>query len=308
MTIEALNAIVASGDVGEFIRVCEARQVKALSKIADDIAAKRSARLVLLAGGSSAGKTTTAKRLCTQLRVDGLDAMHLSTDSYFVGDARNPRDENGELDYETVEAVDSQRLASDVRALLEGRKVRLRKFDFVAHDGFDMEEAVFLPPGGVVVLEGIHALNPRLSSGVPDGWKYRVSIEPLTQPQVFGDARLPPADGRLLRRLVRDNLFRKAPPALTFAMWPKVLAGERKWIDPFRKEADATFDSGLEYELAAIKPYAAGLLELAKIALPEDPRPRTLSALLSSVLPADPTLVPGDSILRETIGGSLLEY
>ena len=308
MTIEALNAIVASGDVGEFIRVCEARQVKALSKIADDIAAKRSARLVLLAGGSSAGKTTTAKRLCTQLRVDGLDAMHLSTDSYFVGDARNPRDENGELDYETVEAVDSQRLASDVRALLEGRKVRLRKFDFVAHDGFDMEEAVSLPPGGVVVLEGIHALNPRLSSGVPDGWKYRVSIEPLTQPQVFGDARLPPADGRLLRRLVRDNLFRKAPPALTFAMWPKVLAGERKWIDPFRKEADATFDSGLEYELAAIKPYAAGLLELAKIALPDDPRPRTLSALLSSVLPADPTLVPGDSILRETIGGSLLEY
>ena len=308
MTIEALNAIVASGDVGEFIRVCEARQVKALSKIADDIAAKRSARLVLLAGGSSAGKTTTAKRLCTQLRVDGLDAMHLSTDSYFVGDARNPRDENGELDYETVEAVDSQRLASDVRALLEGRKVRLRKFDFVAHDGFDMEEAVSLPPGGVVVLEGIHALNPRLSSGVPDGWKYRVSIEPLTQPQVFGDARLPPADGRLLRRLVRDNLFRKAPPALTFAMWPKVLAGERKWIDPFCKEADATFDSGLEYELAAIKPYAAGLLELAKIALPDDPRPRTLSALLSSVLPADPTLVPGDSILRETIGGSLLEY
>ena len=308
MTIEALNAIVASGDVGEFIRVCEARQVKALSKIADDIAAKRSARLVLLAGGSSAGKTTTAKRLCTQLRVDGLDAMHLSTDSYFVGDARNPRDENGELDYETVEAVDSQRLASDIRALLEGRKVRLRKFDFVAHDGFDMEEAVSLPPGGVVVLEGIHALNPRLSSGVPDGWKYRVSIEPLTQPQVFGDARLPPADGRLLRRLVRDNLFRKAPPALTFAMWPKVLAGERKWIDPFRKEADATFDSGLEYELAAIKPYAAGLLELAKIALPDDPRPRTLSALLSSVLPADPTLVPGDSILRETIGGSLLEY
>ena len=308
-TIADLNEIIRRGDFPQQVNTDELRHVERIVRIAERIAAMVPiVRLVLVAGPSSAGTTTTAIRLCTRLKENGMSAIHLSTDDYFVGDKRNPIGPDGKPDWETVEAVDRVRLVQDLASLFDGEPTYLRRFSFQDHDGYDAKEATTLPPGGVVVLEGIHALNPRLSSGVPDGWKYRVSIEPLTQPQVFGDARLPPADGRLLRRLVRDNLFRKAPPALTFAMWPKVLAGERKWIDPFRKEADATFDSGLEYELAAIKPYAAGLLELAKIALPEDPRPRTLSALLSSVLPADPTLVPGDSILRETIGGSLLEY
>lgn len=308
MTIEQLNALAESGEIDEFIRVCEARQVKALSAIADVVASRGGKRLVLLAGASSAGKTTTAKRLCTQLRVDGMEAMHLSTDDYFVGNSRNPRDENGEFDYETVHCVDMPRLERDISALLAGEPVRLRRFDFIEHEGFDAEGESRLAPGGAIVLEGLHALNPLVAAGIDDSLKFRLFIEPVSQLQVFGDSRLPPADGRLLRRLVRDNSFRKLGPAETFLSWPKVLAGERKWIDPFRPRADATFDSGLEYELAVLKPFAAGLLEIAKMKLPDDPKAQMLSALLSTVEPVGPVQVPGDSILRETIGGSLLEY
>lgn len=308
MTIEELNAVVETGAIDEFIRVCEAKQVKALSRIADDIASRRGTRIVLLAGASSAGKTTTAKRLCTQLRVDGLDALHLSTDDYFVGNSRNPRDENGDFDYETVEAVDVPRLSIDLARLLSGDSVHMRKFDFVAHEGFDEEGVSNLPADGVIVLEGIHALNPRMTEKLRGADEFKIFIEPRSQLQVFGVACLPPADGRLLRRLVRDNQFRKLSPLATFDMWPKVLAGERKWIDPFKGNADAFFDSGLVYELAVIKSYAAGLLEMVKIKRPEETKAEMLSALLASVLPADPAKVPGDSILRETIGGSLLEY
>lgn len=308
MTVEELNGVVERGEIDEFIRVCEARQMKALAAVADAVSARPATRLVLIAGASSAGKTTTAKRVCTQLRVNGLAALHLSTDDYFVGNSRNPRDENGEFDYETVECVDMPRLAADLNALLAGAAVHLRRFDFVEHEGHDETAATTLPAGGIVVLEGIHALNPRLAEGVDDAVKYRVFIEPKTQPTVFGDAHLPPSDGRLLRRLVRDNQFRKLSPVETFRMWPKVLAGERKWIDPFRCNADAEFDSGLEYELAVLKPYAAGLLEMVKLRNPEEAKAAMLSALLSAVKATDPTKVPGDSILRETIGGSLLEY
>ncbi|MBQ6137632.1 MAG: nucleoside kinase [Kiritimatiellae bacterium] len=308
MTIEELNTVIETGDIDEFIRVCEARQVKALSRIADEVTGRGGVRLVLIAGASSAGKTTTAKRLCTQVRVNGFDAMHLSTDDYFVGDARNPRDENGELDYETVEAVDIARLSSDINRLVAGESVRLRGFDFLKHDGFDREETVCLPENGVVMLEGLHALNPLLTADVPNECKYRVFVEPKTQLEVFATSRLPPADGRFLRRLVRDNQFRKMPPTETFRLWPKVLAGERKWIDPFRAGADAEFDSGLEYELSVLKLYAEGLLELVKLKEPGNGKAQTLAALLSSVLPGDPSQVPGDSILRETIGGSLLSY
>lgn len=308
MSIDELNAIVESGGIDEFIRVCEARQVKALSKIADDITARDGKSLVLLAGASSAGKTTTAKRLSTQLRVNGRDAMHLSTDDYFVGDRRNPRDENGELDYECVECVDMPRLASDLNALMRGEGVRMRRFDFVAHEGYDEPETTSLERGGIVVLEGIHALNPLLTADVEDGCKYRMFIEPATQPEIFVTTRLPPADARLLRRIVRDNQFRKMDPLETFRMWPKVLAGEEKWINPFRPLADAEFDSALPYELAVLKPYVEGLLERVRLKRPEDSKARFLRDLLSLVRATDPTKVPGDSILRETIGGSQLEY
>lgn len=308
MTIEELNAITDAGEIGDFILVCEAKQVKALSRIADQISQRGDVRLVLLAGPSSSGKTTTAKRLITQLKVNGIDSMLVSTDDYFVGDARNPRDENGELDYEHVECVDMKRLAADMNALMRGEEVYMRKFDFEKHEGFDSSVSTKLLENGVIILEGIHALNPRLTSDIDDRCKFKIYIEPLTQLVVFAKSKLPPADARLMRRLVRDNQFRKMSPLDTFRIWPKVLDGEKKWIFPFSSNADAVFDSGLEYELSVLKRYVAGLLEKVKIKMPTEAKAEVLSLLLTAIHDADPTKVPGDSILRETIGGSLLEY
>ena len=308
MTIDELNAAVDSGEIDEIIRVCEARQCKELSKIADTITLKPGVRLVQLAGGSSAGKTTTAKRLCTQLRVNGRVAMHMSTDDYFVGDARNPRDENGEFDYETIECVDMPRLAQDLNALLAGETIRPRRFDFIRHEGYDPDFTVSLPPGGMIVLEGIHALNPRLTEGVPEEAKYRVYVEPKPSLDVLGGIVPKPSEARFLRRIVRDNQFRKLPPTRTVRLWPNVLAGEKKWIEPYRERANWTFDSYLVYELAVLKPYVGGLLERVRLELGEIPEVMNMIRLLAAVEIAPSDLVPGDSILRETIGGSQLEY
>lgn len=308
MTIEELNAAVESGEIDEIIRVCEARQVKALASLADRICAKGGVRLILLCGGSSAGKTTTAKRLCTQLRVNGASALHLSTDDYFVGDARNPRHPDGTFDYETIEAVDAARLTQDVNSLLAGERVCLRRFDFVKHDGYDAAETTVLAPDGYIVLEGIHALNPLLAAGVDEKSKFRIFVEPKTQLTIFALTKLAARDGRLLRRLVRDNQFRKMSPFETFDLWPQVLAGEEKWIDPYRPLADAEFDSGLEYELAVLKPYAGGLVEIVRRRRPEEKKAYLFTELFEAIRPAHPNVVPGDSILRETIGGSQLEY
>ena len=309
MTAEELNGHIDDGSINEVIRIAEARQIKYLSRIADEVTAKSRLRLVLVTGASAAGKTTTAKRICTQLMVNGCSAaMHLSTDDYFVGDERNPRDENGNLDYEHVECVDISRLASDINALLRGETVPRRRFNFVKHEPFYTAEQVALPESGMIVLEGIHALNPRLTEGIDDEMKFRVFIEPRPEIDVFGGFTPSPADARFLRRMVRDNLFRKRNPSDTVRMWPSVRAGEAKWIDPFRGNADAVFNSYLVYELAALKPYVGGLLERARRELGEDRYVVGLIRLLEMVKAISPDAIPGDSILRETIGGSQLEY
>jgi len=309
MTAEELNARIAAGTVNEVIRVAEAKQVKYLSKVADEICSKSRLRLVLVAGASAAGKTTTAKRLCTQLLVNGRSAaLHLSTDDYFVGDALNPRDENGELDYEHVECVDIPRLAADINALMRGEAIPRRRFDFIRHAPAYADDYLSLPEDGMVVLEGIHALNPRLTEGVDDAMKFKVFIEPIPDLDVFGGFTLRPKDARFLRRMVRDNQFRKLNPAETVALWPKVLAGEAKWIDPFRNQADAAFNSHLVYELAVLKYFVGGLLERVRLEVGSVPLVEELLRVLKTVNPLSPEAVPGDSILRETIGGSQLEY
>lgn len=308
MTLEELNEAVLEGTVNDIIRVSEARQCKRLSKIADDVCARPEARIVLVAGGSAAGKTTTAKRLATQIMVNERAVVHLSTDDYFVGDARNPRDENGELDYEHVECVDIKKLAEDVNALMHGTAVRERKFDFVRHEPYELERTLSLREGGFVIIEGIHALNPRLTEDIPDKSKYRVFVEPHPTLDVFAGITPKSTDVRFLRRMVRDNQFRKMNPATTIEIWPKVLAGEDKWINPFRENADATFDSYLEYELAVLKPYVGGLLERARLELGPVPQVVNMIRLMAAVVATFPDAVPGDSIIRETIGGSQLEY
>ena len=307
MKVEELNAAIGSGEIGELIHVVEARQRKVLSKIADAICARDGVRLVLVCGGSAAGKTTTAKRLVTQLKVNDRFALHLSTDDYFVGDDRTPRDENGEFDYEHVECVDIARLVSDLNALFRGEAIHVRRFDFTTHTPRITEKWIMLPADGFVVLEGIHALNPRLTEGVAESAKYRVLIDPHPSLAVDG-APMTPQDARFLRRMVRDNQFRKMPPSTTVSLWPKVLAGETRWIEPFRASADALFDSYLVYEPAVLKPYVGGLLEKARHELGDRPEIVSKIELLSKVDIAPTDLVPGDSILRETIGGSQLEY
>jgi uridine kinase len=308
-TVGDLNQAILSKHFNELVRICETMHAKELSRIADEITASSPAvRLVLVSGPSSAGKTTTSTRICTQLRVNGLKPLLLSTDSYFVGDKRNPRDEDGNLDYETIEAVDRVRLSKDLNALFSGEGVHMRRFNFIEHEGYDDKEKTFLPPDGVVVIEGIHALNPLLIEDLGDYPVYRLYLNALTQLVVDSCNRIPTSDTRLLRRLVRDAGFRGMSPLDTFRLWPKVLEGERKWIYPFQHLADAVFNSALDYEFAVLKPYALELLNQVKPWDKEFITARRLSGLLHNFSIASSDAVPGDSILRETIGDSQLEY
>jgi len=308
MTSEELNEHIRAGTINEVIRVAEAKQVKWLSRVADEICAKEKVRVVLIAGASSAGKTTTAKRICTQLRVNGREALHLSTDDYFVGDRLNPRDEKGNLDYEHVECVDIRRLSMDINALMRGNPIPQRRFDFVAHEPTYTDAFLTLPEGGFVVLEGIHALNPRLTEGIDDECKFRLFIEPIPDLDLFGGITPTSADARFLRRMVRDNQFRKLSPLDTIKLWPKVLEGEQKWIEPYRNYASAAFNSYLVYELAVLKNYVGGLLVYAQHELGNKRQIMNMIRMLRAVEPISPEAIPGDSILRETIGGSQLEY
>lgn len=267
---------------GDAILVEEARQIKALSRIADMIAARKGVKLVLLCGPSSAGKTTTAKRLAIQLQVEGFSALSMSTDDYFVGDERNPRDENGEFDYEHVDCVDAAELEEDLSRLIRGETITPRRFDFQKHVGFrDTSKSLKLPENGIIILEGIHALNPKFTSHISPKNKFKIFIHC-------------PKELRFYRRMVRDNHYRNMSAEATIAMWPKVLKGEERWINPYRHEADVEFESALPYERGVLKPFVEKLI--GKVEAFEEYK----------MIPAKK--VPGDSILRETIGGSALEY
>ena len=204
--IAELNDIIRRGGFSRQVLTDETRHSERSVRIAERIAAKVPAtRLVLVSGPSSAGKTTTALRLCIRLRENGLSAMHMSTDDYFVGDSRNPRNPDGSFDYETIEAVDCERLVADLAKLFEGEAVTLRKFDFTTKEGYDAPEQTTLPIGGVVVLEGIHALNPRLTTGLAEEIKFRVYLNMFTQLLPEGCDAFFSDDTRLLRRIVRDS-------------------------------------------------------------------------------------------------------
>ena len=219
-----------------------------------------------------------------------------------------PRNPDGTLDYEHVECVDIPALTADVATLLRGEGIARRRFDFVNHRPVYPGDELWLPAGGMLVIEGIHALNPRLTAGIDDAVKYRIYIEPRPSVELFMDIKPSASDARLLRRLVRDNQFRKVNPAKTILRWPSVLAGEKKWIEPFRGNADAVFDSYLVYEMLVLKNYVGGLVELARKELGDLPQLMNLRRMLGVVEAVDATRVPGDSILRETIGGSQLDY
>ena len=310
-SVSALNETISSGGFPALVARSERLHSDRIARIAELIAARVPAvRLVLEAGPSAAGKTTTAIRLCRALEANGLTALRISTDDYFVGDARNPRDEEGKLDYEHFGAVDRVRLAEDLLRIFAGEPLHRRKFDFVKHKGFDDPEVFTPPPNVVVVLEGIHALNPQLTEGVSDELKYRVYVNTLTQLVADCGGWLYFEDARLMRRIVRDKTYRDMSPEKTILMWEKVSAGEMRWINPYRGFADSVFNTALDYELAVMKP----ILEPVMKAVPylggrESAEIRRLLAVLDTVMPvSDLSAIPGDSILRESIGGSDFDY
>lgn len=308
-SVGRLNRLIRDGGADEFIQTAEALHQKKLAQIAEAVATHVPAtRLLLVAGPSSAGKTTFAKRLCTHLRVNGLKPLLISTDNYFVGDDKNPRDAAGNLDYEHIESMDLARINTDVTELLAGRAVRQRTFDFKAKQGYDRDEEIRLADNGILVMEGIHCLNPRLTAEIDPGCTFRVYVSALTQLGIDRNCRIATTDNRLIRRMVRDNAHRGHTALATLRRWPSVCRGEEHWIFPFQNRADAIFNSALDYELTVLKPLAVPLLNQIKPTDPEFAEARRLSGFLQNFVDLPQTAVPGDSILREYIGGSQLKY
>ena len=308
-TVGRLNRITAEGELDEFIQTAEALHEKKLARIADAItAAPDPVKLILIAGPSSAGKTTFSKRLRTHLMVNGVRPLPLSVDDYFVGAELNPVDEDGRPDYEHLEAVDLALFNDDLRKLIGGQEIAVPTFNFERKCREYRGKTLQLAPDQMLIVEGIHALNPRLSEAVPVGRKFGIYVSALTQLNVDSNNRISTTDNRLMRRMVRDHKFRGHSPLATLRMWPSVRRGEKRWIFPFQREADATFNSALDYELAVLKFAVEPLLMQVKPSDPEYAEARRLSEFLLNFLGAPDRAVPGTSILREYIGRSTFRY
>ncbi|MFU8781433.1 MAG: nucleoside kinase [Kiritimatiellia bacterium] len=304
-----LNRMIYNGDEEQFIFTAEALHEKKLAQIADRITERTEPiRVILIAGPSSAGKTTFAKRLSIHLRVHGYKPITLGTDDYFVGDGKNPIDANGQPDFEHIEAVDLEGFNKDLLALIDGKTIPIRRFDFATKHPVFQKETIQLHQDQVLLIEGIHGLNPRLTEMIPANQKFKIYVNAFTQLNVDSHNRISTTDNRLIRRMVRDHQFRGHSPLKTISMWPMVRRGEQRWIFPFEQEADATFNSALDYELAVLKAFAEPLLMQVKPFHPEYAESRRLTEFLMNFIPIQEDLVPKDSLLREYIGGSALRY
>lgn len=308
-TVGDLNEAIALRRAPEVVQMVEALHDQRISDIAVTISERAEpVRLVLIAGPSSAGKTTTARRLVTHLRVRGLRPILISTDDYFLPPSKTPRDpEDDTPDFEHIEALDLPALNNDLNALLAGRTIRHRVYNFLKQKPTYPGDTLTLAPDGILLIEGLHALNPILTEQVPDRVKFRLFLNAMTQLGLHETARVSTTDNRLLRRIVRDNRTRGKSPLETLRSWPQVRRGEDRWIFPFQNLADTVFNTSLDYELAVLKPLAEPLLSQLKPDVPEYGDARRLLFLLSLFHALGTSLIPSDSILRETIGDSLFE-
>jgi uridine kinase len=310
-SVGALAELCIDGRVSQLIRVAEGFHEKRISHIADQIAhARDRIRIISIAGPSSSGKTTFIKRLTVQLQIDGVNPVALSLDDYYVDRERTPRDARGDWDFEALEALDLPLLQDHVARLLAGEAVKTPRYDFLS--GQSRPEAghlLQLRPGDVLMLEGIHGLNPRLLGGLPKaGELFRVFIHPATTLPFDRLTRVSATDLRLLRRIVRDRHQRGYKAAENIVRWPSVQAGEREHIFPFQGEADAVFDASLVYEPAVLKIYAERYLLEVPPDHPAFPTAHRLRYLVDRFVSIHPEHVPPTSILREFIGGSGFEY
>ena len=308
-TVGDLNERIARKKIDDFIDVNEAYQEKRIALLAEQIVQRRGqVKWILIAGPSSSGKTTFSKRLSLQLKASGMNAKPISLDNYFVGRDKTPVDENGEVDFEHIEALDLDLVHEQLAKLDAGERLELPYFNFHTGQREWKGEMMHIGPDDVVVLEGIHGLNPRLTSSIPVEHKFRIYISALTQLNIDSNNRISTTDNRLIRRMVRDNNFRSHNALRTLQMWPKVRRGEKTWIFPFQKEADVAFNSALDYELAVLRPFAEPLLAEIKPSMPEYAEAVRIQQFLSNFLVISPDRVPPTSVIREFIGKSFFQY
>ena len=301
-----LNRMIEKDESKDLIMLSEALHEKKIAMIAEQIQSAKK-RIILIAGPSSSGKTTFAKRLCIQLKVIGLNPLYLGTDDYFVNRDEMIPDENGKLDFEALEAVDLHLFETQMNSLLHGEKVDLPEFDFITGKKVFGKRITSIDASQPIVIEGIHGLNPQLTEGIDDSEKFKIYISPLTQINLDAHHRIPTTDARMLRRMVRDNRTRGRDGAVTISSWPSVRHGEEKYIFPFNKEADVFFNSQCVYELAVLKKYATPLLEKVQPDQAEYAEAQRMLQFLSCFASIDDdSIIANNSIIREFIGGSIL--
>ncbi|MBZ2174492.1 nucleoside kinase [Schnuerera sp. xch1] len=303
--VSSLNEKILSGTIGETIRVNEAFHEKKIGQIADLICEDEDVNIILIAGPSSSGKTTFAQRLAVHLTVNGKKPITISVDDYFVDRETTPINEDGEYDFECIEAIDLERLNKDLLALLEGKEIELPKFNFLTGKRENSGIKIKVDKDHPIIVEGIHGLNPKLTAHIPDKNKFKIYISALTQLNIDAHNRISTTDTRLIRRMVRDSKFRGNDVFRTFQLWEGVVEGEGINIFPFQEEADVMFNTALVYELAVLKKYAVSLLEKidnSSIYYSESKRLLKFLKYFQSI--EDESTIPANSILREFIGGA----
>ena len=307
-TVGDFNQAIEAGHATDIINISEALQEKKLAKIAEDIAQRKGVKLVLLAGPSSSGKTTSCKRLSIQLAVNGLKPLQISLDDYFVDRDKTPMDENGEYDFESIYALNLDLLNDQFNALFRGEEVDLPKYDFPSGKSIKSGKKLKLEPSNVLVVEGIHALNPELTAHIPEEQIYRVYASALTTILLDNHNYIPTTDNRLLRRIIRDYKYRGVSAQETIHRWPSVRAGENKWIFPFQENADAMLNTAMLYELSVLKMQAEPLLQQVPENCEEYAEAYRLLKFLKYFKGIPYNNLPPTSLLREFLGGSSFHY
>lgn len=310
-TVGHVNAKVAQGDASELIKIAEAFHEKQLAQIADTIHeanAERGVKMVLISGPSSSGKTTTAKRLGIQLRILGLHPVLISLDDYFVNREETPRDENGDYDYEALEAIDLVQLNDHLQRLTAGESVDIPRYDFITGTRQWHNSPLTMDDRSILIIEGIHGLNPRLTPSIPDSAKFRIYVSCFTSVAMDNVSRIPTTDNRLLRRLTRDYATRGSDAYVTLSRWGSVRRGEEKHIFPYQENADVMFNSSLFYEISVLRPLVEPILREIPDTVPEYGEASRLLKFLDNFIPVKPDEIPPTSILREFVGGSSFKY
>lgn len=306
-TVGDLNDQICQGNISDMVLVQEALQERRIGEIARDIARREGVKFVMIAGPSSSGKTTFSHRLSIQLRTYGLKPHPIGLDNYYLNHDQTPLDDEGKPDYECLEALDVEQFNKDMSSLLQGKSVELPTFNFKTGKREYRGKITTLGPDDILVIEGIHGLNEKMSYSLPAESKYKIYISALTCLNIDEHNRIPTTDGRLLRRMVRDARTRGTSADKTISMWPSVRRGEEKYIFPFQEEADAMFNSAMIYELAVIKQYAEPLLFNIRRGDPEYHEAKRLLKFLEYFLGVSSEELPNNSLCREFVGGSCFD-